>query len=105
MLYTQNNQNSKPPIAIKANGKNGMTRAIRFKEENTKVSLALKKATAEATLTNPSKISGFNYIKRSSNSSNRSYLSSSFTVDSVNATVTTSATNPRKDQPSNVAQE
>ena len=71
-----------------------MNRAIRFKEENTKVSLALKKATAEATLNNSNKM-GFNLIKGSSNSSNRSYLSSSFTVDSVTATATTSTTNQK----------
>lgn len=49
-----------------------MSRALRVKEENNKHSLALKKATAEATLNLASKINGFTAMHRSSNSSNRS---------------------------------
>jgi hypothetical protein len=82
-------------MALKNVNMGKISRAFQVKEENTKVSLALKKAVAEATLCNPAKINNFNLIKRSSNSSGRSYLSSSYTVDSVTATATTSATNQR----------
>lgn len=71
-----------------------MSRALRVKEENSKQSLALKKATAEATL-------GTNNISQlitefgnhiSSTSSNRSQHFSSYTVDGGVSTGTNTTT-------------
>ena len=42
----------KPPISLKISERAQMSRALRVKEENSKHSLALKKATAEAALGN-----------------------------------------------------
>ena len=66
-----------------------MTRALRAKEENKQQSFALKKATAEATLTNnganlqPRKAAAVEFAMnhRNSQSTNRSQVLSSYTVD------------------------
>lgn len=78
---------SKPPINPKLSHRNHMAKVIKVKEESNKYSFALKKATAEETLKGPS---NFAFIKRSSDSSNRSHFSSSCTADG--STVTTATT-------------
>jgi hypothetical protein len=68
-----------------------MSKVFKAKEESHKVSFALKKATAEEAL-KTGKVP-FSSIKRSSNSSNRSYFSSSCTADSNNTAAATTSAN------------
>ena len=72
-------------MALNFNDRNQISRALRAKEENKQQSLALKKATAEASLINgnfpPHKAVEFAMNYRNSQSTNRSQVLSSYTVD------------------------
>ena len=74
---------SKPPMALKIGERTQMSRALRVKEENKQLSLALKKATAEATLSSH-KVNEFTVNNKQHNnnsSSNTSQNLTNFTTD------------------------